>query len=131
MALGKKTGGRRPGSLNKTNQSLLDKAKAYGCDPFDVLLKFAAGDWEGLGYDNECYQAEKPDGSIKLGYTITPDMRLRASSEASKYLYPQRKAIELSGNITTEMAEAAEEVKKMSKEDKIKLLEEELRNLKK
>jgi hypothetical protein len=62
------------------------------------LLRFTAGDWKGLGYENECYFVEKPDGATKMGYTITPEMRLKAASEACQYLIPKKKAVELSAN---------------------------------
>jgi hypothetical protein len=99
---GKKTGGRLPGSLNKKNATLEERAEKLQCDPFEILLKFANGDWEGLGYQNECYFRESKDGqeSITLGYTIPPDLRLKAASEASKYLFTQKKALQIDSNVT-------------------------------
>lgn len=59
-------------------------ADRLGCDPFEILVHFAKGDADALGYD---------------GGTIPPDMRLQAAKEASQYLYPKRKAVEHSGEI--------------------------------
>lgn len=97
---GKKTGGRQKGSLNKRTQLVEDIAARFDLDPFEVLMLFMMGDWKALGYENECYFAEKPDGEIKMGYVIPPELRMNAAKEASKYLYAQKKAVELSSGET-------------------------------
>lgn len=56
----------------------------------------AKGDWKALGYDAECYFTEKPDGAVKMGYVVTPEMRLHGAKEACRYLYPIRKQVEVS-----------------------------------
>lgn len=95
---GKKLGGRAKGTPNKKSVLLDEKAKELGVDPFTILLKFAAGDWEGLGYKNEIFVKETADGKgHSLGYTITPEMRLKAAAEACQYLLAKKKAIELTG----------------------------------
>jgi len=86
---------RPKGIPNKSTALLEQKAKELGVDPFDILLRFAAGDWQGLGYDNECYVMENAAGATKIGYTITPEMRLKAASEACQYILPKRKAMEV------------------------------------
>lgn len=75
--------GRVKGVINKKTMGLLERAQACGCDPFDVLLMFSANDYVGLGYKTEDM--------------ISPEMRLNAAKEASKYLYSQRRAVEVSG----------------------------------
>lgn len=75
-----KTGGRAKGSPNRNKTELADKARELGVDPFTILLLYAKGDAD------------------TLGYTFIPlELRLKAASEASKYLYPQKKAVEHSG----------------------------------
>lgn len=93
----KKIGGRTKGSTNKDPLALEARAKARGCDVFDIALDFATGNFKALGYDAEVYHVEKPDGSVKMGYVITPEMRLKATMELMKYIYPAKKAIEISG----------------------------------
>lgn len=83
--------GRALGSKNRRTQMIEEIVERVGVDPFEILMKIAAGDWQGLGYDNECYFSEKPEGEVKLGYTITPEMRLQAAKEASAYLYAKKK----------------------------------------
>lgn len=95
-----KSGGRQKGTPNKNSLPIEELAKALNIDPFEVLLRFAAGDWKGLGYDNEVYFSESPEGDgkqIKMGYVIKPEVRQKAASDACQYLYPKKKAIELSG----------------------------------
>lgn len=52
MALGKKTGGRKKGSLNKRNQEIAEQAIKDGITPLEVMLKAMRmkadeGDWTG------------------------------------------------------------------------------------
>lgn len=84
----------RKGIPNKRTVALAIRAKELGVDPFEILLLFAKGDWKALGYEAECYFSEKPDGAVKMGYVISPEMRVVAAKEAAKYLYPHRKSIE-------------------------------------
>lgn len=81
------TAGRKKGTPNKATLPLEQKALELGVDPFEILLRFAGGDWKGLGYKSEAYED---------GFTISPEMRLKAASEACQYLLAKKKAIELS-----------------------------------
>lgn len=94
--MGKRYGGRSKGTPNKDPLQLEERAKALGVDVFEILANFAAGNWKELGYDNSVYFTENPNGSTKMGYTITPEMRLKASTELMKYIYAQKRAVELS-----------------------------------
>lgn len=91
--------GRKKGTLNKSTQTLEEKCKALGCDPFEILVRFAMGDWKGLGY-GAMYRVigmtrgDNPEPIEEL--TIEPGLRQKAAAEAAKYLHPQRKAIEVS-----------------------------------
>lgn len=99
---GTKTGGRKAGTPNRATEDLIAKANRLGCDPFDILLHFAKGDWEALGYDSSVYVRESKDGteSVTLSYVITPEVRAKAAIEACKYLFPQKKAIQIDSNLT-------------------------------
>lgn len=91
-------GGRQKGTKNKNRTAVEEMAARVGVDPFEILCFFAKGDWKSLGYEAECYFAEKPDGAVKMGYVISPEMRVTAAKEASKYLYAQKKAVEISAS---------------------------------
>lgn len=77
--------GRPKGSKNKKDRDVFKKAEELGVDPFEVLLLFAKGDADALGY---------------VGGKVPMDMRLSAAKDACTYLYSKKKAITLSGNIS-------------------------------
>lgn len=89
-----KGGGRQKGTPNKSKLPLLEKAKALGIDPFEVLLLFAKGDWKGLGYSNEFIVNISKFGET-IRHTIEPSIRAKAASEAAGYMYPKLKSIEI------------------------------------
>ncbi len=94
MAKGKKTGGRAKGTPNKPTQTLVDKAQELGCDPFEILLRFAKGDWKGLGYEKETETKFTAAGIEFDEHVIKPEMRVKAAAEACQYIHAKRKAIE-------------------------------------
>lgn len=106
--------GRPPGSQNKRTLMVKEIAERVAVDPLEVLFKMAAGDWKGLGYDSETYVMENAQGATKIGYTISPEMRLSAAKEATQYLYPKMK----------EQPEESDEIEVYSIEEKKKLLEQ-------
>lgn len=67
----KKMGGRQKGTLNKTTETLFAKCERMGIDPFERLLELA----------------NDSDKNIALA----------ATREVAQYLYPKRKALEVSG----------------------------------
>lgn len=90
--------GRKKGTPNKKTILADQMAKDLGVDPLEVLLLFTKGDWKALGYEAEstvCYTAA---GIEYSKFTISPDNRIAAAKEAVKYLYSQKKAIELSAD---------------------------------
>jgi hypothetical protein len=98
MAQGHKTGGRQKGTPNRRILPLREKANELGVDPFEVLLRFAKGDWEGLGYHEEKeVVGYSQSGDAIEDYTITPETRMQAAKSACEYLYPKLKAVEHSG----------------------------------
>lgn len=90
-----KTGGRKAGTPNKRTLALIERAEAIGIDPFDVLLYIAAGDWRKLGYKKGTVKAGQ-FGSYETDLITLRD-RMAAAAEACQYVYPKRKAIELTG----------------------------------
>lgn len=63
--------GRKKGTPNKKSQALIDKCNEFGVDPFAILLDFAKN-------------------------SVDPKMKFDAAKEVSQYLYPKRKATEIS-----------------------------------
>jgi hypothetical protein len=93
-------GGRTKGTANKPTLQLAEKAKELGCDPFEILCLFALGDWKRLGYKDEYTFAPTQKGEVVEKLVISPDIRQKAASDACGYLYPKRKAIEHTGEVT-------------------------------
>ena len=73
--------GRKKGTPNKSTQTLMEKCEALGCDPFEILIRFALG---GVGLD--------------LDEPVSNDLRQKSAKDAAEYLYPKRKAVELSAD---------------------------------
>lgn len=71
--------GRKKGSLNKSTTELMEIAEKVGVNPFEILLKFANGNHIDLGYTDR----------------LPPEVRMKAAAEAAKYLYAQRRALEV------------------------------------
>jgi hypothetical protein len=67
-----KTGGRVLGTPNKNSQTLIEKLESLGCDPIEGLAKIAI------------------DPETKL------DLRVRCYAELAQFIYPKRKAVDLS-----------------------------------
>jgi hypothetical protein len=92
----KKLGGRTKGTLNKVTQDILDRAAEMGVDPFQILLYYCARNWKALGYSSETITKVLKDGGTIEVERIPPERQLEAVKEACQYMYPKRKAIELS-----------------------------------
>jgi len=73
---GEHRGGRKVGAKNKRTvlaTSVRERLEELGCDPIEILARIA----------------DDPKNAA--------DVRVRAASELSRYLWPQRKAVELTG----------------------------------
>lgn len=69
-----KTGGRQVGTPNRVTQDIADKLAAVGCDPLLGMAKLAAD------------------------MNNSPDLRGRMLAELARYVAPQRKAVEVTGD---------------------------------
>jgi hypothetical protein len=88
--------GRKPGTPNKKTQELRDLADKLGVNPFEILLHFAKGNWEALGYEGPTV-TKVTQGGVVVEDRISPELRSSSAREACKYLFPQLKAVEHSG----------------------------------
>ena len=60
-----------------------------GCDPFEILLLIAKGDFNALYPDT---MDSKPNRAF-----VPLDTRMKAAAEAAKYVYPNLKSVEHTG----------------------------------
>lgn len=84
---------RPKGSPNARTVQLHEIAEKLGCNPFEVLIHFAKGDFDALGYEKHQIKVTK-DGGTEMELTISPELRQRSAKDACEYLYPKRKALE-------------------------------------
>lgn len=97
--MGLKHKGRAKGAQNKRTKLVEEIATKLGVDPFEILMRFAAGDWKGLGYESEIYLVESGEGDgvpskISLKYVITPEVRAASAEKACRYLYAHKQAVD-------------------------------------
>lgn len=76
MAKGKKTGGRKAGTPNKKTTELQDKLIDSGFDPIQELIEIA------------------------VDLQTSKDLKTKICSDLAQYVYPKRKAVEHSGEMT-------------------------------
>jgi hypothetical protein len=130
---GPKTGGRQKGTPNKVSAAqridAIAIAEQLECNPFEVILNFVKGDWRALGYQSPTKTLFTAEGTPYEVDVITPEMRLSAAKEATQYLIPKKKALEISGDINLELARKAEEFAQLTKEEQIVLMKQELQRL--
>lgn len=89
--------GRKKGTPNKVTQNLMELADKLEVNPIEVLLLFAKGDHESLGYEKTHVVGFDKMGQPITEDTIPPKLRCDAAKEACGYLFPKRKAIEHTG----------------------------------
>lgn len=96
---GKKTGGRQPGTPNKRTVEAAEKLAALGLCPLEGMAALA------------------------LDQTNSPELRGRMMAELAQYLYPKRKASEVSGPdggaVTIQAAEL--DVSRLSRDERTAL----------
>ena len=88
--------GRKKGSKNLKSFNAEILAHQLGVDPVEILLRFADGDWKGLGYKSQTTIAYTGQGIEYEKYEIEAETRMLAAKEAAKYLYSPKKIIEVS-----------------------------------
>lgn len=125
-----KSGGRKPGTPNKKSLDVRAIAERLGCDPFEILIYMAKGDWKSLGYEKKDRLTSVSQAGDVYEDQVTPEMRLKAASEASQYLYPKRKAIEHTHEIDQGLIEEAEKLAAMDESQIIEEIGKELKLVK-
>ncbi len=86
--------GRPKGSQNKETIDAKALSQRLGIDPFEILLLFAAGRWQELGYENAEKEVKVAGGSSYFVDQISAELRVNAAKDAANYLLPKRKSLE-------------------------------------
>lgn len=85
--------GRPKGSTNKRLKAIEEMAHELNCNPVEILLRFAKGDWAGLGYSKGTKSVYTEAGIIEEDL-ISPGERIQAAKDVAGYLYAKKKSIE-------------------------------------
>lgn len=110
--------GRPVGIGNKRSQRVEELAERLECNPIEILLRFAKGDWEGLGYSKGTKSIYTEAGILEEDL-ISPGERIQAAKEVAQYIYAKRKSVEhvtnnqLEGMTPEQKLEAMKEAVKM------------------
>lgn len=92
----KKTGGRPKGTPNKKTEHFFDLCKKHKHDPVEFNIMLAKNDWKALGYPSRTYSIFTKSGdSYEQDYIGIGD-RITANNKLLDFMYPKRKAIEIS-----------------------------------
>ncbi len=84
----------RKGSPNKDTVDAKALSQSLGIDPFEILLHFAAGNWDKLGYKEPTKEIKVAGGAGYEVDVISPELRVSAAKDAANYLLPKRKSTE-------------------------------------
>jgi len=110
--------GRKKGTINKKSQALADRAAELGIDPFEILLFYAAGDYEKLGC-SEFVVKTSPDGSTWEEEAIPHQLRQKSAKDVAEYIHPKLKSVEISGGLDTTTETYEEYLRRTKKESKL------------
>lgn len=117
--------GRTKGTPNKATKILQDKCEELGVDPFTVLLLFAKGDYEALGYEKERVKTITEAGEPIYELTIAPELRQKSARDACEYIHPKRKAVEHVTNVPQEILDKLEALRNLSDDELKEIVESE------
>lgn len=88
--------GRPKGSKNKHTFNVEELAHKYDCEPFEILLMVAMGDWERLGFEGKTKTTFTQAGIEVEEDNVPLKERVQAAKEAAKYLYSTKQSVALS-----------------------------------
>jgi hypothetical protein len=94
----KKTGGRIKGTPNKKTEHFFELCDKHDHDPVEFNILVAKNDWEALGYEKPTITCYTKSGDSYEQDRITVTDRMQANNKLLEFMYPKRKAIEISNS---------------------------------
>lgn len=91
--------GRPKGSKNKHSFKVEEIAQKFEVEPFEYMMRIAAGDWKFFGFDGPTKTTFTPQGIEIEELNIPIKERAQMAKEASKYLYSAKQAVQVSGEM--------------------------------
>lgn len=86
--------GRGKGVLSKKTYEARAIADRLDCDPLEILLLFAKGDWKTLGYPERTVTKFFGESMVTED-VITPELRQKSAKDACVYIYAQLKSVDV------------------------------------
>lgn len=90
---GKKTGGRKKGTPNKRTQMLEEILESMNCAPLENLARIANGE----RIRCTTYLNKETGEQVEEDVIPTLDQQITANKELLQYLYPKKRATEVTG----------------------------------
>lgn len=69
-------------------------AQKFDCEPFEILMRVASGDWQFFGFKGDTKVTYSPQGIEIEELNIPFKDRVQAAKEASRYLYSPKQAVD-------------------------------------
>jgi len=88
-------GGRKKGTPNKSTDYIFDLCEKNNFDPIQALIWVAQNNWKSLGYRDSHIEKQGFQGVVTSEPIISVDHRIDAMKSLTGYMYPKRKAIEM------------------------------------
>jgi hypothetical protein len=88
-------GGRQKGTPNKDTTYLVELCEKLNCDPAEILILIAKGDWQSLGYETPMIEKFGVGGVKIIEHVIQLDHRVDAAKTLMGFIYPKRKSVEI------------------------------------
>jgi len=89
--------GRKKGTPNKRTLEAIELSERLDCNPLEILLLFAKGDWKALGYSEKTVTKFYGETMV-IEDVIQPELRQKSAKDACEYIYAKRKAIDVVSN---------------------------------
>lgn len=93
-----KFGGRQKGTPNKSTDYIFELCAKHDFDPIEILILTAKNDWRALGFESPTITKFGFQGAVVEEPVITVDHALEATKTLVSYMYPKRKAIEVTSD---------------------------------
>lgn len=87
--------GRKKGKLNAKTEHFFEICEKMNHDPVTFNVMLAQNDWQSLGYPNRTFTSFTKSGETFETDYISVNDRVSANNKLLEFMYPKRKAIEV------------------------------------
>lgn len=94
----KRSVGRPKGTPNKKTDWVFELCEKHNFDPLETLIYIAKGDWKSLGFAGPTIEKFGSGNATIEEYVINTGHIADAAKTLAKFMYPTRKAIEITND---------------------------------